>query len=242
VLFASAMSSAETRHVGILLFDGVEELDFVGPWEVFGASNAIIVEKAAETATAAAEEAADNTRRTGALPQEGEVRQQTRYVALTVAASCDAPVVCAKGLRVLPDHDFTSHPPLDILVVPGGQGTRRLVHDASAISWIARVARGAQWVVSVCTGALLLHKAGPARGKRVATHWAFEDTLQALGDVSVVRDKRFVVDGNIVTSQGVSAGIDMSLWLVGQLYSPEHARAVQRKIQYEPQPPYQLPP
>jgi transcriptional regulator GlxA family with amidase domain len=85
---------------------------------------------------------------------------------------------------------------------------------------------------------LLLHEAGHARGRRVATHHAFEDTLESRGEITVVRDARYVVDGNLVTSQGVSAGIDMALWLVGRLHGRDHSRAVRRYIQYEPAPPY----
>ena len=148
------------------------------------------------------------------------------------------PVRCAKGMRVLPDHTLDSHPPLDVLLVPGGMGTRREVGHPELTGWIARVAGQASWVSSVCTGALLLHEAGPARGRRVATHHAFEDTLAARGEITVVRDARYVVDGNVVTSQGVSAGIDMALWLVGRLHGRSHAREVRRSIQYEPAPPY----
>jgi transcriptional regulator GlxA family with amidase domain len=93
-------------------------------------------------------------------------------------------------------------------------------------------------VAGVCTGALLLHASGLATGKRLATHWAYEDRLEELG-ATVVRDAWWVADGNLVSSQGVSAGIDMALWLVGQLHSPRHARATQRYIQYDPAPPYQ---
>lgn len=93
------------------------------------------------------------------------------------------------------------------------------------------------WVTSVCTGALLLHGCGYAKGKRVATHFMYEDQLERMGDVTVVRGQRWVVDGNLVTSQGVSAGIDMALWLVGQLYSPEHARKTQKIMQYYPSSP-----
>ena len=89
----------------------------------------------------------------------------------------------------------------------------------------------------MCTGSLLLHASGVAEGKRLATHWGFEDALEKRG-ATVVRDARWVRDGNVVSSQGVSAGIDMALWLVGQLYGPAHARAVQRSIQYDPAPPY----
>jgi len=189
---------------GLLIFDGAEELDFAGPWEVFTASS--MLRDDADTAVLIAE-------RTG-------------------------PVRCNKGMRVLPDHALDDHPALDVLLVPGGQGTRREVSNPVLIEWIRQVAASVTWVTSVCTGALLLHEAGAARGRRVATHHAFEDALQARGDVTVVRDARYVVDGNLVTSQGVSAGLDMALWLTGRIHGREHARAVRRYIQYEPAPPY----
>ncbi|MEV0778342.1 DJ-1/PfpI family protein [Streptomyces sp. NPDC050433] len=189
---------------GLLIFDGAEELDFVGPWEVF-------------TVSAGLRDQADT--------------------AVLVAERPD-PVRCNKGMRVLPDHTLADCPPLDVLLVPGGRGTRREVDNTVLTDWIGRTAADADWVTSVCTGALLLHEAGPARGRRVATHHGFEDALQARGDVTVVRDARYVVDGNLVTSQGVSAGIDMALWLVGRIHGRDHARAVRRYIQYEPAPPY----
>lgn len=189
---------------GLLIFDDAEELDFVGPWEVFTTS--------------------------------GMIREQAD-TAVLIAERAD-PVRCAKGMRIVPDHTIDDHPPLDVLLVPGGQGTRREVANLAIIGWIRAVSASATWTTSVCTGALLLHEAGPARGRRVATHYAFEDTLQARGDITVIRDARYVVDGNLVASQGVSAGIDMALWLVGALHGREHARAVRRYIQYEPAPPY----
>ncbi|MFD3525858.1 DJ-1/PfpI family protein [Streptomyces sp. NPDC058653] len=189
---------------GLLIFEGVEELDFVGPWEVFTASS--MLRDQADTAVLVAERA--------------------------------DPVVCAKGMRVLPDHTLGESPALDVLLVPGGRGTRREVDNPALIEWIGRTAAEADWVTSVCTGSLLLHRAGPARGRRVATHHGFEDELEARGDLTVVRDARYVVDGNLVTSQGVSAGIDMALWLIGRLHGRDHARAVRRYIQYEPAPPY----
>jgi transcriptional regulator GlxA family with amidase domain len=148
------------------------------------------------------------------------------------------PIRCAKGLRVIPDHAFADAPPLDVVLVPGGQGTRREVSNPAVIEWLRKVGEGCRWVTSVCTGALLLHEAGFARGKRVTTHWGFVETLRARGDVTVLDDVRYVRDGNLVTAAGISAGIDMSLWLVGQLHSPEFARTVQRYIQYDPAPPY----
>jgi transcriptional regulator GlxA family with amidase domain len=189
---------------GLLIFDGAEELDFTGPWEVFTASS--MLRDGADTAVLIAEQL--------------------------------APVRCAKGMQVLPSHTLADHPPLDVVLVPGGMGTRREVSNPAVIEWLGKVAGHAAWTTSVCTGALLLHEAGPARGRRVATHFAFENTLQARGDITVVRDARYVVDGSLVTSQGVSAGIDMALWLVGRIHGRDHARAVRRYIQYEPAPPY----
>ncbi|MWA05153.1 DJ-1/PfpI family protein [Actinomadura sp. LD22] len=159
--------------------------------------------------------------------------------AAVLVAEGSGPVRCAKGMRVVPDRTFGDAPDLDVLLVPGGRGARETqIGNAALTGWIAKTAERADWVASVCTGAFLLHEAGPARGRRVATHWASEDALQARGDVTVVRDARYVVDGNLLTSQGVSAGIDMALWLVGRIHGRDHARAVRRYIQYEPAPPY----
>ncbi len=157
---------------------------------------------------------------------------------VVTVAEREGPVRCAKGLRVLPDHSFADAPGLDVLLVPGGQGTRHEVENAVLIDWLRKAGESCEWVTSVCTGALLLHEAGFARGKRVTTHFGFVDQLRARGDVTVLEDVRYVRDGNLVTSAGVSAGIDMALWLAGQLYTPERARQVQRYIQYDPAPPY----
>jgi len=189
---------------GLLIFDGAEELDFAGPWEVFTTSS--MLRNDADTVMLLAE-------------RPGAVR-------------------CSKGMRVLPDHTLDDHPPVDVLLVPGGQGTRREVSNTAITEWIRKTSSAAAWTTSVCTGALLLHEAGPARNRNVATHHAFEDNLQARGEVTVIRDARYVVDGTLVTSQGVSAGIDMALWLVGRLHGRDHARAVRRYIQYDPAPPY----
>ncbi len=101
------------------------------------------------------------------------------------------------------------------------------------------MAQDAKWVTSVCTGALLLTAAGLAKGKKVTTHWAFVKTLRERGEAAEVLDNyRYVRDGNVVTAAGVSAGIDMALWLTGELHSPGLARAVQRAMEYDPLPPY----
>jgi transcriptional regulator GlxA family with amidase domain len=153
-------------------------------------------------------------------------------------AEAARPVRCAKGLRVVPDVTLAEAPPLDVVLVPGGRGTRREVDNRVLIEWLARVSATATWVTSVCTGALLLHEAGPARGKRVTTHWSFVEALRARGDVTVLADTRYVRDGNLVTAAGVSAGIDMALWLVGQRDGVDVARRTQRGIEYAPAPPY----
>ncbi len=188
---------------GVLIFDEAEELDFVGPWEVF---------------TAAA-----------------VLNPGNRVVTIAEAAR---PVVCAKGMRVLPDHTFADAPPLDVVLVPGGMGTRTAVDNAVLIDWLRRAGKGCAWVTSVCTGSLLLHESGFARGKRVTTHWSFIETLRARPDITVLENRRYVRDGNVVTAAGVSAGIDMALWLVGQLHGIDCARQVQRWIEYDPAPPY----
>jgi transcriptional regulator GlxA family with amidase domain len=156
---------------------------------------------------------------------------------VVTVAEHDRPVRAAKGLRVLADHTFATCPELDVVLVPGGQGTRRQDDDV-LLAWLAERAARATWVTSVCTGAFVLWKAGVARGRTVTTHWAFVDTLRSLGDITVVDDQRWVVDGNLVSAAGVSAGIDMSLWLVAQLHGEDHARDVQHQIEYYPAPPF----
>ena len=157
---------------------------------------------------------------------------------VVLIAESTEPVVCANGMRVLPDCSFADAPALDVLLVPGGLGTRNEVNNPVLIDYLRKAGAAASWVTSVCTGTLLLHEAGFAKGRRVTTFWGFVEELRARGDVEVLDGPRFVRDGNLVTSAGVSAGIDMALWLVGQLHSPDVARQVQRGIQYEPAPPY----
>ncbi len=187
---------------GILLFEGMEELDFAGPFEVFGMA--------------------------------GMNRDDDRVV--TIAES--SPVRAWNGLRVVADHGFDDAPALDVLVVPGGFGTREQVDNPKLIEFIRKASPACQWVTSVCTGSLLLHEAGVARGKNITTHWSFIEALRERGDATVKENVRYVRDGNVVTAAGVSAGIDMSLWVVGQVYGVDHARQVQRFMEYDPAPPY----
>ena len=199
-----------TISIGILVFDGAEELDFAGPWEVFTMANEV-------------------SKHLG----QGLVHD------VKLIAEHDRPVVCGKGLRVLPDLTTAQCIKLDVLLIPGGIGTRREATNQPLLEWIATIARTAKWVTSVCTGALLLTAAGPGKGKRVTTHWAFVESLRARGEAAEVLDKyRYVRDENMVTAAGVSAGIDMALWLTGQLHAQDFARAVQRGMEYDPAPPY----
>lgn len=158
---------------------------------------------------------------------------------LLLIAESDAPVRCRGGMRIVPDVTTANCTKLDVLLIPGGQGTRVEVENKPLLEWIANIATTCQWVTSVCTGAMLLTAAGPARGKRVTTHWAFVEALRDRKEASeVLADARYVQDGNVVTAAGVSAGIDMALWLIGQWHDPEFARQVQRYMEYDPAPPY----
>jgi len=198
------------RSIGIVIFDDAEELDFVGPWEVFTMANEV------------------SGREGLALP----------FSPMMIAEK-NEPVRCRKGMRVLPDRTTAQVETLDVLLIPGGMGTRREVKNEALLAWVSKISSSAEWVTSVCTGTLILAAAGPAKGKRVTTHWGFVEQLRARGEVAeVLEDVRYVRDGNLVTAAGVSAGIDMALWLTGQILTPEFARKVQRAMEYEPAPPY----
>ncbi|MFP6697609.1 MAG: DJ-1/PfpI family protein [Alphaproteobacteria bacterium] len=190
--------------IGILFFENTEELDAVGPWEVF----------------------------TMAAAQRDEIK-------VVSISERGGTVKCSKGLRIVMDHSFADAPKLDVLLVPGGMGTRTEVDNPELLAWIAAVAPDCQWVTSVCTGSYLLAEAGPAAGKRITTHWGAIDMVRQRGKAGeVLENIRYVRDGNLLTSAGVSAGIDMALWLMGEMYSPEFARSVQRNMEYDPAPPY----
>jgi transcriptional regulator GlxA family with amidase domain len=195
-------------RVGLVLFDGAEELDWAGPYDVF--CNASI---------------------------GGEME------CVTVADV--SPVTCAKGLRVLPDHNLDDAPDLDIIMVPGGKGTRAKREDPVLLAWLRERGQSAKWVTSVCTGAMVLDAAGFLDGRRVTSHWGALDELQEQIDESgsgaqIVRGERFVVDGKLATSAGVSAGIDLALWLVGELLGEETGLATALFMEYDPKPQYDI--
>src|SRR3990172_2639428 len=141
------------------------------------------------------------------------------------------------GLSVNVNHSFADAPPLDVLLVPGGQGTRQEVDYPRMIDFVREAGANAQYVTSVCTGAFILHRAGFLSGRRATTHWGAIGQLRELGDVEVVDDERFVHDGNVITAAGVSAGIDMALYLASLLTDRQTAQNVQKLMEYYPQPP-----
>ncbi len=196
---------APAHHLGILLFDEVEELDAVGPYEVLAAW-------------------------THYFPDDGW--------SVTTMSFSGAAVTGAKGLRILPHTAVAEAPALDVLVFPGGWGTRALLADADHLEWLRATRREVPLLASVCTGALVLAAAGLLSGRPATTHWASLEALHELDEtIDVRRGVRFVDDGDVVTSAGVSAGIDMALHLVARLASTETAASVRRQIQYDPDPP-----
>ncbi len=194
-----------TCTVGIYLFHNVEVLDFAGPFEVFTTASRM------------------KARLTPEAPPLFNV--------FTVAASLD-PIRARAGLTVLPQYDIQTHPTIDLLIIPGGIVTAELTQPA-VIEWIARTANSAAITASVCTGAFLLAQAGLLQGKSATTHWEDLDDLQtAFPDIHVQADARWVDQGRIVTSAGISAGIEMSLHLVARLEGDELARRTARQMEY----------
>jgi transcriptional regulator GlxA family with amidase domain len=143
-----------------------------------------------------------------------------------------------QGLRVLTDHSWDSAPAIDVLVYPGGSGTRALLGDEAVRSWLRSVHERARVTTSVCTGAFVLADAGLLKGRAATTHWDdFDELLQIDGSIEARREDRFVDEGDIITAAGISAGIDMALYLIVRLHSEDRAREIKRRLQYEPDPP-----
>jgi transcriptional regulator GlxA family with amidase domain len=192
-------------RIGILIFPDVEVLDFCGPFEVFSTTRL----------------------------KEPRERADPCPFEVKLVAETLSPVTCTGGLRVLPDHDFGSCPPLDVLVVPGGYGTREQVTNPAVVAWVKTQAAGAKWVTSVCTGSFLLGVAGLLKDKPATTHWQSLDRMAAaFPDVSVDRERQVVECGNVLTSAGISAGIDLALLLVAKLLSEPVARATAKHMEY----------
>jgi len=195
-----------TRTVGIYLFDDVEVLDFAGPFEVFSTASRL----------------------------KSRLDPQSPVLFEVVTIADDKRIVCARGgLKLMPDFEITTHPHLDVLVIPGGIVTAELKRK-QIIEWIARTASKTQITTSVCTGAFLLGQAGLLKGKRATTHWEDIDDLRSMfPEIDVQAEARWVDNGQIVTSAGISAGIDMSLHLVSRLESQELAVKTARQMEFE---------
>lgn len=194
------------RTVGILIFDDVEVLDFCGPFEVFASA-----------------------RKPG-----NEDPDARRLFDVCVIAQEDRTIRCRGNLLVNPHVTIENHPPLDILLVPGGLGTRRERTNQTVLDWIAEQDRTTELTTSVCTGAFLLAELGLLDGKAATTYWgAFDWMRENHPEIEMQENVRFVDEGRIVTSAGVSAGIDMALHIVERLHGRDIAADTARGMEYE---------
>ncbi len=140
---------------------------------------------------------------------------------------------------MIPDYSIDDAPDLDVLLVPGtAEVNKYALGNDKAIEWVREQYGKVTYMTAVCTGCLILQKAGLLKGRKATTHWMLMDALINDPEVTEMPEMRYVRDGKIVTSQGVSAGFDMALWLVGQIHTPDHARMVRKILQYDPAPPY----
>lgn len=198
-------------NVGILIFDGVEVLDFCGPFEVFTLA---------------------------CKPGESTYPNNALFQVHTVAADPD-PIRTIGGMTVVPSCTIDDHPRFEILVVPGGYGVNAIYEgDARVTDWIASQRTGGALTTSVCTGAFLLAKAGLLDGRRATTHWSSIPSLRRRhGEIAVLDDLRVVDEGDVVTAAGVSAGIDMALHVVARLHGVDTAINTARDMEYRWEPP-----
>jgi transcriptional regulator GlxA family with amidase domain len=193
------------RKVGVLVFPEVEVLDFCGPFEVFSVARLV-----------------EDRRRQDPSPYE-----------VVLVAEQPGVIVTTGGLKVVADHTFDDCTPLNVLVVPGGWGTRREMMNDRLITWLEEQARQVTTLTSVCTGSLLLGKAGLLDGKRATTHWrVLEEMRKLFPAVKVIDDQHVVEEGDLLTSAGISAGIDMALRVVTRHHGEAIARATARYMEY----------
>ncbi|NWG02728.1 MAG: DJ-1/PfpI family protein [Syntrophaceae bacterium] len=197
----------EKWNVGILIFKDVEVLDFAGPFEVFSRTRLV-------------------------LGVESRRSEESAPFSVFTVAKEGTPVMTTGGLKVIPEFAFSNTPPIDLLVLPGGFGTRPLLADQETLDWIRQIATKAKKVTSVCTGSLLLAKCGLLENHRATTHWAVLDLLQSLDKSVKVERNRRVVDDGIITSAGVASGIDMAFYVVETLFGREIADDTARYIEF----------
>jgi cyclohexyl-isocyanide hydratase len=196
-------------NVGFVIFPGITQLDFTGPFEVLS--------------------------RLGTPPSISTPSKFSQSIVHVIAKTM-LPVVSDRGLGILPTCTFESSPPLDLICLPGGAGVVEALADAETVRFIRRQGERAEYVTSVCMGAFLLGAAGLLKGRRAATHWAYVDLLPLVG--ARHEKGRVVRDGNVFTSGGVTAGIDFAFTIVAELAGPEVAQAIQLGIEYDPSPPF----
>ncbi len=196
-------------NVGFVIFPGITQLDFTGPFEVLSRLS---------------------------TPPSLTALSKFPQAKVHVIAKTILPVVSDRGLGILPTCTFESCPALDLICVPGGGGVVAALADAETIDFIRRQGGHAEYVTSVCMGAFLLGAAGLLKGRRAATHWAYVDLLPLVG--ARHEKGRVVRDGNVITSGGVSAGIDFGFTVIAELAGPEVAQAIQLGIEYDPAPPF----
>jgi transcriptional regulator GlxA family with amidase domain len=201
------MNNQSRMTVGVFIFDEVEVLDFAGPFEVFSRTRTVA--------------GADSRRTNDSAP----------FDVFTVGRSGDV-VHAIGGLDVAPRYAWADAPPIDILVVPGGFGTRALLRDEATLDWIGSQAARVRQLTSVCTGALLLARAGLLHDRRATTHWAALELLASIDPTIEVQRNRRVVHDRIFTSAGVSAGIDMSFAVVEELCGRGVATETAHYIEY----------
>jgi len=193
------------KRVGIVIFDDVEVLDFCGPFEVFSAVR---------------------------LNEDKRREEPSPFEVLLVAEKL-SPVRAGGGMQVLPQHSFQSCPRLDILVVPGGWGTRRELDNPAMLDWLRQRAAEVETLASVCTGSMLLGFAGLLDGRHATTHWKSLDWMRdAFPSVTVEYGRHVVEDGRVLTSAGISAGIDLSLKAVARYCGEAVARATAKHMEY----------
>lgn len=196
------------RTVGILIFDDVEVLDFCGPFEVLATARS-----------------------------DGSTNADSPLFKVVTIAEENRVINCVGGLLVQPHHTIDDHPPLDILVVPGGQGTRTQRLNTHLLDWIAAQRQAIELTTSVCTGAFLLAERGILDGKRATTHWASVDWMREnYPNITMLADERVVDEGSVITSAGVSAGIDMALYVVARPHGAGAAEWTARRMEYDGRP------
>ena len=202
------MSNAKTTcQVGIYLFDKVEVLDFAGPFEVFTTASRVSIRQQPDTTAP--------------------------FNVFTIAAIKDRPVHTRGDLLVLPTYSFLYHPPIDILIIPGGIVSDQLQRDP-VVQWIVQCAQTASITASVCTGAFLLAKAGLLDGKQATTHWEDIPEMRAMfPQIDVIAGTRWVDTGKTVSSAGITAGIDMSFHLVERLVSEDLAVSTALQMEFD---------